>query len=912
MRPSTAQGSRCIGVDLQGTRPSTSQGALCTRADLQPVPQSVTQSASQVVPLAVPDVLPAAKIARPRSAAMAAVRSRALAAAANRSGSRPPSAQAGSRSPSAQASQCMQADPQEVPQSVAQPILQVAPLAVPNVIPQAVPHALCLRIAKRLQALLALAIWRHAAVHEQHSWLEQAAALVVDDSMLHKVGFYFRGSRMVDDWVLRTTAAALPLGLSECSADLTSCPGFSGLGLLAFTQSVPGSTKVLSLRLGNTRIDDEALARFATHVPCSLFTFELHLEQCLQIGNPGVTALGRSLPSWSELRELNLGLEYCKDVGDVAVASIAQGMPRSLRVIRLGLSACEKISDAGIAALAQGFRQAHGLHTAELDFSFCTALTDAGVAALALGLPASMWELKLNVGGCKRVGNTGVVALAKGLPAALASLSLCFRHCRVDDSSLLFLVQAVDQLSLSSCALDVLLTKATPEVVERCRLAGTAVTGLQPRLSRSRSRCQSAGVIRAPKPDVASVVEAAGPAAVPAEPIVVHGRRARISATAPRGLELWTLTVAPTAEDADITEDAWILPAGLMSLVCDLSRAPQLTHLGVSGLLSKLPSSLVRLELRLGGHLRIDDAAVANAAAVMPATLLSLRLDLSACEAVSDAGVASLAESLPARLQVLRLCLWCCDRVGDPGVAALSQGLPASLLTLHLDLRMCRAIGDAGLAALARRLPVYLGTLELDLRATRVSPEKKALCRSLTAVRLWRPKMSEVALPALPFRHPEPLHEEVQNFFAKVASPKNSGGSPSVLSSTADVPLVLPAARRSTSTGCLPTKPSRRSMATRQAQRGDEPSAKDASKRKVLPRAVKHVSEAFVMCDVEGRGVVDRELLFRVARAIRPDVPEDEVAAVLKKAGLPNSGPLSHKDWDTSTRQWCKTCSVDA
>mmetsp|Transcript_41312 Transcript_41312/g.73279 ORF Transcript_41312/g.73279 Transcript_41312/m.73279 type:complete len:142 (+) Transcript_41312:3-428(+) len=114
-------------------------------------------------------------------------------------------------------------------------------------------------------------------------------------------------------------------------------------------------------------------------------------------------------------------------VSDRGLASLAQGLPPTLRHLSVRASSCKGVGDSGAAALANALPR--GLETLQVDLSWCHQVSNAAVMAFAHGLPESVQVLDFN---CQNTGISNAEFSLHTSPDTLRALRSQGQRVNVD------------------------------------------------------------------------------------------------------------------------------------------------------------------------------------------------------------------------------------------------------------------------------------------------------------------------------------------------------------------------------------------------------------------------------------------------------------------------------------------------
>lgn len=448
---------------------------------------------------------------------------------------------------------------------------------------------------------------------------------------------------------------------------------------------------------GFEEMSDREIVSIAKGLPPCLAVVELNFVRCSAINDRGVMALAAGLPA--STRNLLLDFSYCGVLSDASLKALAGNMPPSIESLRLRFKGAKgNITDSGLEALSNSLPQS--LNTLELDFATCEGIGQKGLDALSAKLPRALRSLHLDFWMCGAINNDGGI---HGDLGGIQMLSECFPQ-RLDSLQLRF-------------------------------------TGIHGDFSDKGVRC--------------------------------------ISENLPQGLKILHLDLLylDRLGDAGLDKLGKHLPANLhtfklkvegcdrignagLSFVCDKMKSMdlhtlaihcefcgQITSKGVSDMAGRLPDSLRSLSLNFGSCKEIKDDGLIALAEKLPGSLEKFHLDLKYCKKVGDAGVAALGKNLPASLTSISLLFGDCELIYDAGIVALAKGLPETIEWLEINLCRCKNVGDAGVLYIAKHFPPACKNLLLNVDGTKVSPEKRAYCTGVDAMRRCTPTASDLSAP---------------------------------------------------------------------------------------------------------------------------------------------------------------------
>lgn len=173
---------------------------------------------------------------------------------------------------------------------------------------------------------------------------------------------------------VQALADGLPPELRELSLDLSDCPEIGDAGLIALGANLPAKLEALDLRLfNNTRIGVHGFAGLAKGLSdLAVSGLRLVLRFCANLCDAGLAEIGKNLPK--RLRLLDLDMTVCEKVGDAGLHGLAKGLEALtvLDCLQLQLSHCH-IGDPGLAALGRSLPE--GLQELQLSCSCCERVT---------------------------------------------------------------------------------------------------------------------------------------------------------------------------------------------------------------------------------------------------------------------------------------------------------------------------------------------------------------------------------------------------------------------------------------------------------------------------------------------------------------------------------------------------------
>lgn len=469
------------------------------------------------------------------------------------------------------------------------------------------------------------------------------------------------------------------------------------LGLPAVLRADATRTAIVWNFFGFEELGDAGLVCLAQGLPASLSKMELSFCRCGYIGDRGISALGAALPL--EIRVLLLDFSYCGQIGDVGLEQLARNLPRSLESLRLRFKGVKgQITDRGVEALSRNLPTS--LNTLELDFATCEKIGHKGIEYLSEKMPPLLRTLHLDFWMCGAISNDGgihgekggVQMLADALSETLETLILRFTGIRgnFNDKGVQCLAKKLPE-GLKVLKLDLLY------------LDGLGDAGLE-----------------------------------------------GLGQDLPSTLQTFELKV----EGCDKITDAGItflcdkmISMELHTLLLQVEFCSQITNKGVNDLAERLPTTLRSLSLNFGSCRQITDDGVIALAHKLPSSLQKLHLDVKYCKKVGDMGVTALGRNLPTSLVELSLHFGDCELIYDAGIVALAKGLPQTIEWLEINMWRCKNVGDTGVMYIAKVLPASCKVLLLTIDGTKVSPEKRAYCSGIEAMRQCKPTATDLLAP---------------------------------------------------------------------------------------------------------------------------------------------------------------------
>lgn len=267
---------------------------------------------------------------------------------------------------------------------------------------------------------------------------------------------------------------------------LSGCMGISGAGFGIIGQN---SRELVTLKLSGCRqvstwafmkifggcnqikhldisfcslVTDEEIKLLADNCSCSLR--QIHLRECKQISDVGLSFLSQGCPNLSEINVRRSEMPF--RISDVCLLQLGQGCQG---LVSLNLRGCEMITDTGLSWMANWSKDLR-----HIDLSNCTKVTNSGVRYIGEGelsrrccyliaVKTVLTMYKFVSLGCKRlksivlvnlkrVSNAGIRCLATGCPnlESLNASGLVMLSDGVDRS---FGLEGIQALGKSHCSL---------------------------------------------------------------------------------------------------------------------------------------------------------------------------------------------------------------------------------------------------------------------------------------------------------------------------------------------------------------------------------------------------------------------------------------------------------------------------
>ena len=210
--------------------------------------------------------------------------------------------------------------------------------------------------------------------------------------------------KQLTDDLLERLAPTLPPKLQELTLHLARCEQVTDIGVKRICAFIPKALTFLIFSLhGCTQITDVALAEIARALPFSMKRLRLSFGLCNSITNIGLQKL--AMPP--NLTFLTLDFDGCPQLGDDGLVAIIKTLPTSLETLNLNLMGCHGVGNKSLKALSQKKLR---LHQLDLCCFACHNVSDDGASVLAANLPKSLQRFALDLRGT-RVTETGIAAM---------------------------------------------------------------------------------------------------------------------------------------------------------------------------------------------------------------------------------------------------------------------------------------------------------------------------------------------------------------------------------------------------------------------------------------------------------------------------------------------------------------------
>lgn len=255
-----------------------------------------------------------------------------------------------------------------------------------------------------LRSIFALAALPACAKGGLTKELESIATVLQKDTMdRESLNLNLTDMKQLTDDLLERLAPTLPPKLQELTLHLARCEQVTDIGVKRICAFIPKALTFLIFSLHGCQITDVALAEIARALPFSMKRLRLSFGLCNSITNIGLQKL--AMPP--NLTFLTLDFDGCPQLGDDGLVAIIKTLPTSLETLNLNLMGCHGVGNKSLKALSQKKLR---LHKLDLCCFACHNVSDDGASVLAATLPKSLQRFALDLRGTQ-VTETGIAAM---------------------------------------------------------------------------------------------------------------------------------------------------------------------------------------------------------------------------------------------------------------------------------------------------------------------------------------------------------------------------------------------------------------------------------------------------------------------------------------------------------------------
>ncbi|CAL1152816.1 unnamed protein product [Cladocopium goreaui] len=255
-----------------------------------------------------------------------------------------------------------------------------------------------------LRSIFALAALPACAKGGLTKELESIATVLQKDTMdRESLNLNLTDMKQLTDDLLERLAPTLPPKLQELTLHLARCEQVTDIGVKRICAFIPKALTFLIFSLHGCQITDVALAEIARALPFSMKRLRLSFGLCNSITNIGLQKL--AMPP--NLTFLTLDFDGCPQLGDDGLVAIIKTLPTSLETLNLNLMGCHGVGNKSLKALSQKKLR---LHKLDLCCFACHNVSDDGASVLAANLPKSLQRFALDLRGTQ-VTETGIAAM---------------------------------------------------------------------------------------------------------------------------------------------------------------------------------------------------------------------------------------------------------------------------------------------------------------------------------------------------------------------------------------------------------------------------------------------------------------------------------------------------------------------